>query len=171
MLDNLIKKYKNKDVNQVVYKLSYSGKFIIVKGKTLAGSLIIISNTYQQYKNDSKRFDNHLYKHLYEHFRLNECGRFRIKTIAKKGIKISQYTLLKKEQMELDRNRYNPKCLNNSVETYIPQFNDSTDMYGWLERSDVMNFKRWLSSKERSDYIKRYSKKPILKPAKSDPSN
>lgn len=171
MLDNLIKKYKNKDVNQVVYRLSYSGKFIIVKGKTLAGSLIIISNTFQQYKEDSKRFTNHLYRHLYDHFKANECGRFRIKTITKKGLKIDQYVLLKREQMELDKNRYNPKCLNNSVEIYIPQFNDSTNMYGWLERSDVMNFKRWLSSKERTAYVKRYGMKPVQEPAKSDPSN
>jgi len=38
MLDNLIKKYKENDIEQVVYRLTYAGKFIIIKGKTLAGS-------------------------------------------------------------------------------------------------------------------------------------
>lgn len=171
MLDNLIKKYKDNDVNEVVYKLSYSGKFIIVKGKTLAGSLIIISKTYLQYKQDSKRFTGHLYKHLYDHFKANESGRFRIKTLAKKGRKSSQYDVIKREQMELDRNRYNPLCLNNQLEAYIPLYNPSTDSYGWLDRITVMNFKRWLSSKERIAYVKRYGMKPIQEPARSDPSN
>lgn len=171
MLDNLIKKYKDNDVNEIVYKLSYAGKFIIVKGKTLAGSLIIISNTYLQYKDDSKRFTGHLYKHLYDHFKANEGGRFRIKTLAKKGRKITQYNVLKREQMELDKNRYNPLCLNNQLEAYIPLYNERTDTYGWLDRITVMNFKRWLSSKERASYVKRYTVKPILKPAMSDPSD
>lgn len=168
MLDNLISKYKNNDVTEIVYKLSYAGKFIIVKGKTLAGSLIIISNTFNNYSKNDKIPVNHLYKHLYDHFKSNEGRRFRIKTLAKKGRKISQYNLIKREQMELDKNRFNPLCLNNQLEAYIPIYNQITDMYGWLERSAVMNFKKWLSSKERTAYIKRYSMKPTQELAKND---
>lgn len=160
MLENLIKKYKNKDTPEVVYRLSYAGKFIIVKGKTMCGSLIIISNTFIQYKEDNKRFKLHLYKHLYDHFKANTDSRFRIKTLAKVNRKIGHYELLKREQMELDKNRFNSNCLNNSLECYIPNYNETTDTFGWLNKSAVMNFKKWLNSKERQAYVKRYSMKP-----------
>jgi hypothetical protein len=169
MLEHLISKYtdRRRDKKEVVYKLTYSGKFIIVKGKTLCGSLTIISNTFKQYKEDNKRFRGHLYRHLYDHFKANDCGRFRFKTLARVNSKTDQYKLLKREQMELDKNRHNPKCLNNATEVYIPLYDEITDMYGWLNRSAVMNFKKWLDSKERKAYIKRYSKKPKRVPAKS----
>lgn len=168
MLENLIKKYRKDDVNGVVYKLSYAGKFLIIKGKTLAGSLIIISNTYNQFNADNKRFKEHLYVHLYNHFKENEGGRFRIKTLAKLNRKTDHYQLIKREQMELDKHRYNKECLNNVIEAYIPLYNDSTGMYGWIPKSAVMNFNKWLISKQRKSYVKRYSKKPTPKPAKSD---
>jgi hypothetical protein len=169
VLAYLIKKYKENDVDGIVYRLTYAGKFIIVKGRTLCGSLIIISNTFDQYKADAKRFKGHLYRHLYDHYLANkEIGRFRIKTLAKVSSKIDHYKLLKREQMELDKSRYVPECLNNSLEAYIPIYNDTTDMFGWLPRSTVMNFKRYLDSKERQAYIKRYSKKPEPTPAMSD---
>lgn len=157
MLDNLIKKYQDNDVEQVVYRLSYAGRFIIVKGNTLAGSLIIISNTYKQYRVNHKRFDGHLYKHLFRYFKYNkEAGRFRVKILAKVNNKFDQYQLLKREQMELDKYRFDKQCMNNAIEVYIPLYNDLTGMYGWVEKSAVMNFKRYLRSKERKAYIKRY---------------
>lgn len=168
MLENLIKKYKEKDVNEVVYRLSYAGKFIIIKGKTLCGSLIIIANTWEQFTRGRDRFKGHLYTHLYNHVWGKQGSKFRVKTLAKVGPKFNQYQLLKREQMEIDKNRYIKECLNNATEAYIPAYNDTTDMFGWLEKSAVMNFKRWLGSKERSAYIKRYSKKPTPKPAMSD---
>lgn len=168
MLESTISKYKKKDIEGVVYQLSYSGKFIVIKGKTLVGSLIIIANTFNQYNSNSKRFKLHLYRHLYDHFIDNPNGRFRIKVLAKINKKTSHYDLLKREQMELDKNRYNPLCLNNSIEAYIPNYNEETQTFGWLPRHSVMNFQRYLTSKERTRYISRYSKKPVQEPAKSD---
>jgi hypothetical protein len=167
MLENLIKKYRKDDVKGIVYKLSYAGKFLVIKGKTLAGSLIIISNTYNQFNADNKRFNGHLYVHLYNYFNENKGGRFRIKTLAKLNRKTDHYKLLKREQMELDKNRFNPLCLNNSIEAYVPLYNDLTGKYGWIPRTDVMNFNKWLISKQRKSYVKRYSKIPTPKPAKS----
>lgn len=180
MLDYLINKYRDKDVEQVVYRLSYAGKFIIVKGRTLCGSLIIIHNAFDQFKNKApfesrldhkKRWKIHSYRHLFNHFLYHkeQPYRFRIRTLAKVGAKCDQYQLLKREQMELDRSRYDKTCVNNATEAYIPIYNDLTGMYGWLEKSAVMNFKRYLGSKERQAYIKRYSKKPEPKPARNDP--
>ena len=159
MLENLIKKYKEKDVNEVVYRLSYAGKFIIIKGKTLCGSLIIIANTYDQFTRGRDRFAGHLYTHLYNHVWGKTGSKFTIKTLAKVGPKFSQYQLLKREQMELDKNRYNKSCLNNATEVYIPLYSETTDTFGWLGKAAVMNFKKWLDSKERKAYVKRYTVK------------
>lgn len=156
MLENLINKYKNNDISEVVYRLTYAGKFIIIKGKSLCGSLIIIRNTYDYYNPKNKKHENHLYKHLYNHYRRHPNMRFTIKIFAKKGRKTGQYDLLKREQMELDKNRFNPLCLNNAIEPYIPNYNELTSMYGWLEKQPVMTFKSWQNSKQRIEYQKRY---------------
>lgn len=156
MLDNLIKKYKYNDIDEVVYRLSYAGKFIIIKGKTLCGSLMFISNTYEFFNPKNKTYKNHLYKHLYNHYRRHPNKRFTIKILTKSSSKVSHYDLLKREQMELDKHRYNKLCLNNAIEPYIPLYNISTDKYGWMDKMAVLNFKKWLSSKSRATYLKKY---------------
>lgn len=158
MLDNLIEKYHKKedDIEEVVYQLSYAGKFIIVKGKTLCGSLKIIAATFEQFGNRNPRFKLHLYKLLYNHFIRHKDSRFTVKVLAKVGPKITQYQLLKREQMELDKHKYNPKCLNNTDRAYIPDYNPKTDAFGWLSKASVTKFQMWLISKSRQAYVKRY---------------
>lgn len=168
MLENLIKKYKEKDIHEVVYQLSYAGKFIIIKGKTLCGSLIIIANTWEQFTRGRERFSGHLYVHLYNHVWGKSGSKFRITILARVNKKTTQYQILKREQMELDKHRHTPQCLNNAIESYIPQYDSATDMFGWLQKSAVMNFKRWLDSKARKAYIKRYSKSTAPTPATHD---
>lgn len=178
MLDYLIKKYKDesKDKKEVVYKLTYAGKFIIVKGKTLCGSLIIMRDAFEQFKNKSyyenkiahkKRWNDHIYKHWFNHFLYHKgkSYKFRIRVLykiddSKEGSKsYLQYRLLKTEQNQIDKYRYDKNCLNNSLEAYIPAYNETLDSFGWLNKSAVMNFKRYLNSKTREAYMKRYSKK------------
>lgn len=159
-LRNTISMYADNDVNFVVYKLTYAGKYIIIKGKSLAGSLIILVDTMSSFdKKNKDRFKEHLYTHLYNHIlETNPPGRFRIKIIATAGKKTSFYELLKAEQKELDAARYDQNCLNNQIEAYIPKFNESTGMYGWLPASDVMNFQRWLGSEERKTLLSQRKK-------------
>jgi hypothetical protein len=159
MLETLIAKYKDEDKKEVVYRLTYKGKFIIVKGKTLCGSLIIIANTWEQFTRGRDRFKDHLYTHLYNHYWGKSGGRFTIKILAQVGPKCTQYEMLKREQMELDKHQVNVKCLNNAPEVYIPNYNETTGMYGWLEKTAVMNFKKWLDSKQREAYVARYGSK------------
>lgn len=169
ILETLIEKYESKpDVHGVVYKLSYAGKYVIIKGYTLTGSLKIINNAYKQYDPKNERFYAHLYGHLFNHlFKTEDLGRFRIKTFAKLNSKIGQYQLLKREQMELDKARYDTNCLNNNIEAYIPNYNKITHSFGWIHTSAVANFKKYLQSNERASYLKRYSKKPTQAPAKN----
>jgi hypothetical protein len=161
MLDRFIEKYtdRRRDKEQVVYKLSYAGKFIIIKGKTLCGSLIIINNVFKQYSPEKKRFDGHLYKHLFDHYlEAAGTGRFRVKILARVNTKTTLYDVLKREQMELVKHRYNPDCLNNTLDAFIPLYNEDTNMYGWIDKGTVLSFHRWLNSKAYKVYKKRYSK-------------
>lgn len=191
MLEYLVSKYKDgrKDKKEVVYKLSYAGKFIIVKGKTLCGSLIIMRDAFEQFKDKhssqykmvhKKRWDGHIYKHWFNHilYHKGNNNKFSIHILYKSGNKINsipidsiepyvQYRLLKTEQNQLDKYRYDKKCLNNNLQAYIPVYNENTDSFGWINKIAVMNFKRYLTSKGRKDYIKRYRMKPIQEPARS----
>lgn len=168
MLENLISKYQDNDIEEVVYRLSYAGKFIIVKGHTLAGSLIIISDTYEQYDSTNPRFNSHLYKRLYDHYIDNPLGwHSTIKVLASKAKGASQYDLLKREQMELDRYRHDPDCLNNQWDAYIPKYRKDTDKYGWIDKAAVDEFKRYMVSKNRQVYMKRYKTMLTREPAKN----
>jgi hypothetical protein len=166
MLDNLIKKYGNKDgkpnpkdIHELVYKLSYAGKFIIIKANTLGGSLKTISDTFEQFSRMNPRFDKHLYRNLYSHYIKHPGMRFRIKVLAKVGPKTTQYQVLKREQMELDKAKYDPQNLNNTDHAYIPEYKPATDTFGWLTKATVAKFKAWEMSKARAAYIKRYRAK------------
>lgn len=155
----LINKYRNNDVAHVLYRLSYAGKFIYIKGKTLAGSLIIIADTLNSFsEGNDGRFKGHLYTHLFNHILDRPDGRFRIKIIAEAGAQGDFYLLLKQEQMLLDEARYNPACLNNQTEAYIPQYSEKTGAYGWIPKVAVMNFKKWLDSAERKGHAAQYKK-------------
>lgn len=169
MFEDLIEKYQSKDVQGVVYRLSYAGKYVIVKGNSMAGSLVIMENAYMQYTPEKRRFAVHLYRYWFNHLFLSEdMGRIRIKTLAKLNAKTHQYHLLKREQMELDKARYDTNCLNHAVEAYIPKYNNTTHSFGWLTTSAVANYKKWLNSKEREAYLKRYAKKPQPTQTKRD---
>ena len=168
ILETLVEKYEEqRNIEGIVYKLSYAGKYVIVKGATLVGSLKIINNAYKQYDPKNERFAGHLYGHLFKHLFLTEdLGRFRIKTFAKLNGRTSQYQLLKREQMELDKARYDTNCLNNNVEAYIPAYKPKTNSFGWIDLSAAANFKKYLDSNERKAYLKRYVKKPLPMPTK-----
>lgn len=158
-LSYLVDKYKKNDIQFVVYKLSYAGKFIFIKGKTLAGSLIILTDTLNSFsEGNDDRFKGHLYTHLFNHILDRPGGRFRVKIIASAEKNEDFYSLLKQEQMCLDEFRYSQNLLNNQTEAYIPKYSEKTGMYGWIPKVAVMNFNRWLSSAERLAHAAQYKK-------------
>lgn len=154
-----VEKYKQKDVQFVVYKLSYNGKYIYIKGKTLVGSLIILTDTLNSFsEGNHDRFEGHLYSHLFNHILDRPGGKFRVDIIATAEVDADFYSLLKQEQMLLDAARFDANCLNNQTEVYIPNYSEKTGMYGWLPKNAVMNFNRWLTSQERRDYASLHKK-------------
>lgn len=156
-LQHTINKYQSNDVEFVLYKLSYAGKYLYIKGRSIAGSLVMFVNDFNSFDPDSQRAKGHFYSHFYNHI-LSVPGRFRVKILFSVENEEEFYKLLKCEQTALDEARYDPGCLNNQMDAYVPKYNESTGMHGWIPKSAVMNFSRWLKSGERKEYLKQYKK-------------
>lgn len=138
----------------VVYRLTYANKYIIIKGKTLAGSLFLVDKGYSWFA--PKKGENDIfYKHLYNHIRRHPGKRFRCRVLLRSK---NAYSLLKREQKELDMARFDKNCLNNNVESYIPQQNPFTEDYGWIPKMSVLSFRKYLKSKVRAEVLQKYSK-------------
>lgn len=138
----------------VVFRLTYNGKYIIVKGKTLAGSLFLIDKGYGWYRS---RYDNNktLYRHFYNHIKENPGHRFSCRVLLRSK---NHYNLLKREQNELDLSKFDNNCLNNNTEAYIPQQDPFTGDFGWIPKMSVLSFQKYLKSKIRDSYLQKDSK-------------
>lgn len=146
-----------------VFRLTYGGKYIIVKGKTVAGSLFLIQKGYGWFS-ESKVERDALYLYFYRFIKGNQGKRFSVRIILKTSDTLA---LLKREQDELDKSRFDPNCLNNNIEAYIPRYNEETGMYGWLSQGPVLNFWKYLKSRTRRDQLNSYSRKRQPKLPKS----
>lgn len=138
----------------VVFKLRFSGKYVIVSGKSLGGSLYFIQLGYSWYT-DGKEKEDMLYLHLYRHVKAHPKGQARVDILFETS---DQYQLLKMAQEALDKYMYSPKCLNNNVEPYIPLFNEASEKYGWMDKGAVLNFKKLLKAKKRTSRFRSTSK-------------
>jgi hypothetical protein len=161
ILQNQIDKYlKRRTINGCVYRLTYGGKFIIVKGKTLAGSLFQVQKGFGWFTDN---MDNALYSHFYKHIKSNPGKKFTVRVLLHSS---NPYNLLKREQKELDMGRYNPNMLNNSLEAYIPIYNEFSGKYGWIDKVYIMNFQKHLKSPTRAARLKEYKRSQPLMLAK-----
>lgn len=157
-LSYIVTKYQSQDVLHALFKLSFNGKYIIIKGRSLAGALVMFVNDFNSFDPTGARANSHFYTHMYNHILSSTSGRFRIKIISTAESDDGFYNLLKNEQMALDEARYDPNCLNNQMDAYVPKYNESTGMHGWIPKTAVMNFSRWLTSAERKDHAAQYKK-------------
>jgi hypothetical protein len=142
------------ETESCVYKLYYGDKYLIVKGKTLAGSIFFIEKGYasvissgggkqrthdiQKEWEDKNKFYFKFYKHIYDNPKLQ----FRIEVLLETN---NAYHLLKREQQELTKSIRDKKCLNSNLTSYIPKFNTKTNMYGWITKKQVASFRRFLT--------------------------
>lgn len=131
-------------INECVFKLFYENKFVVVKGKSLVGSLKNISKAVEDFS--KKPMEDWPQDHLYLHF---------IEYILEKGADVPAYKieivlvtpnrveLLKAEQTCLWENRNDPDCLNNAVDAYIPVWNEEKALFGWINKGEFLAFTRW----------------------------
>lgn len=162
ILENLIRKFAD-PINHYVYKLTYAGKYIIVKGKTIDGSLYLVEKGWWWF-NDKKADEGVLYLHFYRHIKSHKNGRFTVKVIL---ATTDQRELLMREQQELDKARYDKKCLNNNTEAYIPAWNENTGKYLWMDKMAVLTLKKYLKSPQRKALLRKYKLKLQPMPAMS----
>lgn len=143
-----------------VYKIYYGQKYLIIKGKSLAGSIhLLIGNGYKQYVNSLKKQSSSVHKRLNKHVEWLGVNTYYIQFY--KWVNSTQnsfeidiiiedengYNLLKQEQLALDACLSDKNCLNNNITSYIPKFRRETNSYGWLSKKDVASFRRFLSKR------------------------
>lgn len=144
----------DQEVASCVYKIYYGDKYLIIKGKTLSGSVYLLQKGYAQFiaggggsgnnaaGSGHTEWDgiNTYYKQFYQHVHKNNLS-FSVRVLLESD---NHYDLLKKEQQELNLSIKDKKCLNSNVESYIPKYRKSTKMYGWINRGSVLSFKKFL---------------------------
>lgn len=145
------------EVESTVYKLYYGDRYIIVKGKTLTGSIYLIERGYAafisagggsgnksggqgQKEGDGK---NTFYFKFYSYIHDNPKLQFNVQVLLESN---NPYELLKLEELQLRASIRDKKCLNNNVTAYIPKYNKKSTMYGWINKGSVLAFKKFLAS-------------------------
>lgn len=145
------------EVASCVYKLYCGDRFLIVKGKTLAGSIYLIEKGYaafiaagggtgnKQGGDGQKESDgvNTYYRAFYTYWKKNPDLPLYYKVMLESD---NPYELLKCEQELLDESINNKRCLNNNIKAYIPIFRKKTQMYGWMNKGSVLAFKKYLKN-------------------------
>lgn len=144
------------EIESCVYKLNCGNKYVIIKGKTLSGSLYFIQNGYALFLAagggignrkggiGQKEWDdsNSYYKKLYRYIKKNPQIQLTISILLESN---DAFELLKREYDELQRSIRDKKCLNSNVTSYIPKFKEKTGMYGWISAADVERFQQYIT--------------------------
>jgi hypothetical protein len=147
----------DQEVEGCLYKLFYGNKYIIAKGKTLAGSIFLLEKGYAYFlvggggqgnnatgeghkEGDGK---NSYYHKLYSYIKKNPGLMWRLEVLLETN---NGYDLLKREQQELNAAIKDKNLLNNNLYSYIPKYRSTTKMYGWLNKGSVLAFKKFLKN-------------------------
>lgn len=132
-------------INECVFRLYCNEKYVVIKGKSLAGSIKSVSTSLDNFsKKDRTEWP---IEHLYYHFigyilSQAEEVEYSAQLLA---MTPNRYDLLKAEQTQLWESASDPNCLNNSFDAYIPVYNEETGMYGWINRGQYAAFMKWKS--------------------------
>jgi hypothetical protein len=144
------------EIESCVYKLYYGNRYIIVKGKTLTGSIYLIEKGYavflaagggQGKKSGGKGQEewdgvNSYYLKFYLYIYKKPKLPFRIEILLESN---NGYDLLMREHNELNACMKDKKCLNSNVESYMPKFREKTQSYGWISKLHGDLFKDFLN--------------------------
>lgn len=132
-------------VNECVFRLYCNEKYVIIKGKSLCGSLRMVNDALDNFskKDRSEWLIDHLYYHFIGYILdQTEEVQYSAQLLA---MTPNPYTLLKIEQVQLWENADDPNCLNNCFDAYIPSYNEDKGTYGWINRGQYAAFMKWKS--------------------------
>lgn len=130
-----------------IVKIKYGKKFVIAKLKHQSAGLKIIENALNAFIRGGKNNKEGIYYHLFNYVKEHPDNKFKVISLAESD---NGYILLIREQHELDNNKRNPDFLNNQTQAYIPEYNSDTEMFGWLKKNEVLNFKKWLKHRRKN---------------------
>lgn len=147
----------NFETESCVYKLYYGDRYVIIKAKSLAGSIYLFEKGYAAFVaggggtgnkkagEGQKEWDgtNTYYFKFYSYIHDNPKQEFMVEVLLETN---NGYQLLKKEEQELSKCISDKKCFNSNVTAYIPKFRSKTNSYGWLSKRNVADFRRFLST-------------------------
>lgn len=139
----------NPTVGSCVYKLTYAGRYVIVKAKDMDKSAHAIQRALNQFLREapSQRRADNLYYHFFTYIEKTPDKEIEATLILESK---SAYELLQAEYTALKAAMKDKACLNNNTDPYLPAYNDETGMYGWIPKADYLNFKKWLKRKKPS---------------------
>ena len=163
MLERLVKKYREQEIEGVVYRLSFGGAFIIVKARYLSGSLKMIDDDLNMFMANPETLRRSIYepfcRWVAEYKGVKARSRFTIRIFAKLDKSVTHLDLLKTEERELMKNRNNFACLNENKYAHIPVWKEKERKFGWLDREAVLAFSKWTQSKAYKKMEERYREK------------
>lgn len=130
-----------------VYKLSFEGKYVIIKAKDHISSINVVQRSLNQFLNGSafQRLPHGLYFYFFTHVEKKKKGVFSVDCLLESE---SAYELLKAEQIALDASKKDKNCLNNATQAYMPMYNEETGLYGWIKKHEFLAFKKWLKNRQ-----------------------
>lgn len=135
------------DRKSTVVKLFYGKKkYVVVKSKNEFTTLKSIEKQLAAFLRGGVDNPANMYIHLFRYVKKNPGSPFKAVLVLESE---SGYELLKAEQTELDRGRSNPDMLNNNTEAYLPHFDEVAETYGWISKTDAMNFKKWFKKRPK----------------------
>lgn len=130
-------------ITESVFRLYCNEKYVIIKGKSLGGSLKMVHAALENFsKKDRAEWPvDHLYYHLIGYI-LDQTEEIEY-SASLLAMTSNPYDLLKMEQMQLWENSNDPNCLNNSFDAYIPEYREDLGTYGWINRGQYAAFMKW----------------------------
>jgi len=133
------------EIGHCLFKLYYGNKYIISKGKNLAGTLFLFQKGYAYffgYKHKAADNREHHYFKIYNYIRNHPDLQFRVEVIVTND---DCFELLKAEYLELRKCSRDKKCFNRNVSAYIPKFVEKTGLYNWIPAEAVDKFNQWVA--------------------------
>jgi len=145
------------EVESCVYKLWYGDVYLIVKGKTLSGSIYLIEKGYaafiaagggsgnQEGGAGQHEWDgvNSYYFKFYRYMHKNPNLDAKIEILLESN---NAYELLKTEQIQLQNCIRDKNCLNSNLNAYIPKYRAKMKSYGWINKGSVLAFQKFMKN-------------------------
>lgn len=149
----------NNYAESCVVKVKYGNKYIIVKCKSLPQGMKNLENAVNAFIRGGANNPAGMYYHLINYVKTHPGNTFKVEMILESD---NAYYLLKKEQEELDLGRGNENFLNNQLQAYIPAYDEEKQAYGWIPKSSVLHFRKYIKHRQKARKKPAASKKAAV---------